>query len=89
MSLAWQSVLFAENVVKSGKMGIAIAGSVWYHSFATQSNSKTNSKDVFLPLGKTHPPFGILAVSLNDCVAANEALRFSCVASFGLSTFLL
>ena len=44
-------------------------------------------KDVFLLRQKRTLHFGILVYDLNDCVAANEALRFSCAVSFGLRTF--
>ena len=37
---------------------------------------------------KTHPPFGILITAEMNCVAANEAMRFS-VRSFGCALFIL
>ena len=47
------------------------------------------AKDAFYLPVKTHPPYWHPSGSFQYvCVAANEALRFSCVVSFGLRTFI-
>lgn len=51
---------------------------------------KPNTEDAFYLLVKTHPPYWHPSgLALYDCVAANEALRFSCVVSFGATHFFL
>ena len=79
--------VIAEKVMKSGKLRIAIVGGVCYHSLATQFNMFSKQGMVFT-IGKN--AFSIFAFPvwmLKNCVAAKGALRFSCVAPFGLRTF--
>lgn len=48
-----------------------------------------DTENAFYLMVKTHPPFWHpLGMTINDCVAASEAMRFSCVASFGATHFL-